>query len=164
MEEEWRQILGFPSYSVNDQGSVRNDETERILTPFLTGPKRNTLSVGLIHHRTQYTRTVGRLVANAFLQPLNEYHDTPIHLDRDKLNCRVDNLLWRPRWFAREYTIQFSRGLEMYPAIRDLETEEVFETPWEVVPLRGLLYRDVVEATHRHTHVFPTMDLFEWLE
>jgi hypothetical protein len=115
--------------------------------------------------KRQYTRAVSHLVAEAFLPPPhNHYFDTVVQLDTDRENCHFENLVWRPRWFSIKYTTQFRMEFETYPPIRDRNTREEFESVWDVVPLRGLLYLDVVRATHEMTYVFPTMDFFEWIE
>ena len=59
--------------------------------------------------------------------------DTPINLDGDRHNNRVENLTWRPRWFAIKYNQQFRHPYENpIPArIMDLKTGEVSENSFQ---------------------------------
>lgn len=161
MEEEWRPVEAFPRYSVSDLGRVRNEDTDRILR--VSQNRNGILYVPLRSDKRQYNRSIAKLVLEAFVPRPNQYFDTPIYLNNQQLNCSLRNLMWRPRWFAMKYTMQFNQNLRRYPAIRDKWTEEVFPTIWHVVPVRGLLYMDVAISTQQHVGVFPTKDLFEWV-
>lgn len=119
--------------------------------------------VGLVSEKKQYNRSVARLVAESYLPPPDQQHfDTPIHLDGNLDHCWLENLEWRPRWFANKYTWQFCQEFDEHPPIRDKKTGVIYKNIWNVVSLKGLLYIDVVRAINECTYVFPTMDLFEW--
>lgn len=163
--EGWRTIPEFHTYSISTEGRVRNDRTGRIMRPFRTGGGH--LHVGMIKDGRQLNRSISKLVAAAFLpQPQNEYFDTPIHLDGEVANCYADNLMWRPRWFALKFAYQFRLRDELHnlASVRDKKTGEVYRNIWTLVSLRGLLFTEIVEATYEGTYVFPTMDLFEWVD
>ena len=103
MREE--QIPGHPGYKVRPNGEVIN-MFDRVLTPMTN--LRGLLFVGLYYHGVKHNRSVALLVANAFLEPhSNPQFDTPVHLDGDRTNCDVNNLMWRPRWFAVKWHRQF---------------------------------------------------------
>src|SRR3954463_11128186 len=103
---EFKPIDGFPGYSISSYGRVRNDETDRILA--LTRNQHGVVQVGLMRDGLQYKRGVALLVARAFLDPpAIETFDTPINLDGDRCNNHIDNLMWRPRWFAVKFHQQF---------------------------------------------------------
>ncbi len=101
MTEIWRPIEAFPGYSVSDHGRIRADKSGRILQLNLN--QYGLVQVGLMREGVQYHRSVPLLVARAFLEPPFEPFDTPINLDGDRHNNHVDNLVWRPRWFAIRY-------------------------------------------------------------
>lgn len=158
--EEWRVIDGFPGYSVSSLGRVRNDDTGRIMA--LSRNQVGVIQVGLMKGYSQYKRSVTVLVAKAFL-PHSETltFDTSIHLDGDKENNRVENLMWRPRWFAVKYHQQFhndERGF-LVP-IQEIHTNEWFPTSWEAAVKYGLLDKEIRIATMNRTFVFPTYQEF----
>jgi len=165
--EEWRMVQHFPNYSVSSYGRVRSDivygngNTGRILTPIPN--QRGIVNVGLVHNGVQFKRSVALLVAHAFIhtaRPLS--FNTPINRDGDRSNNHVDNLLWRPRWFAREYFGQFRRGIaRISMPIVELKTEEVFEDSWAAALTYGLLDKEIEEAIANKTYVWPTYQRFE---
>lgn len=169
--EDWREITEFQGYSVSDCGRVRNDQTGRILVLQLN--QTGVPNVGLVKRpyldspSIQTKRSVALLVASTFLTPHpQETFDTPINLDGDRLNNHVNNLMWRPRWFAIRYFDQFRRrnmrwGFET--PIEETKTGEVFENSWEATLKYGLLDQDVYIATLNRTYVWPTYQTFRVL-
>lgn len=154
--EQWRIILDFPRYEVSTYGRVRNRDTGRIMR--MNQNQSGLLYVGLVEQGVQHILSVPRLVAHAFV--MREYgpFDTPINLDGDRLNNHVDNLMWRPLWFARRYNRQFVNRYK-YPILRpieDLQTGDVFEDTLHVAITYGLLEEDVVTAIKHKTNVWPT--------
>lgn len=142
MHEEWREIALFPGYSVSDAGSVRNDETGHLMTHLMN--QSGIIHVGVTKNRIQYKRALSILVAEAFLIRPSFAFDTPIHLDGDRHNNRADNLLWRPRWFARKYYQQFQQSAPCFTRrVQNVETEEVFDTSWQAALTLGALDRDI---------------------
>lgn len=162
--EYWRPIEHFPGYSVSDHGRIRADKSERILV--LSKNQYGLLQVGLMRDGVQYHRSVPLLVAKAFLPPIAGPFDTPINLDGDRYNNHVDNLAWRPRWFAIKYNQQFKLPSDqhiMNPII-DLETKEVSQNSLEASKRYGLLEKDLVFAILNRTYVWPTYQEFGILE
>jgi NUMOD4 motif len=164
MEEQWRSIENFPGYSVSNLGNVRTDKTGRILR--LNENQFGLLQVGMMRDGTQYHRSVPLLVAKAFLPEPPEPFDTPINLNGDRHNNQVDNLAWRPRWFAIRYNQQFR-----YPYINpimspiiDLKTREVSENSRDCAMRYGLLEGDLVFSILNRTYVWPTYQEFGILE
>lgn len=161
--EEWREIPRFPGYSVSNLGRVRNDETGRFMTPLRNSRKTVSVSVGLTKNFIQHKRAVSLLVANAFLPPPpNEAFDTTINLDGDRTNNEVGNLVWRPRWFAIKYFLQF-RNPQMrgfYTPVEEVTTGEIFETSWFAAIKFGLIDTDIFIATMNGLCVWPTQQWF----
>ena len=158
-------IEEFPDYSISSDGQVVNNNTGRLLA--LTINQRGVCQVGLVKDGTQHKRSVALLVAKAFLDPpALEAFNTPIHLDGCKLNNRVDNLMWRPRWFAVRYQKQFEgwRGPQVPHRIIEINTKMKFKSSWHAAKQFGLLDRDVAESIEHRTYVWPTYQQFRILE
>lgn len=158
--ENWRKIDFFPGYSVSDQGNVRADKSGRILS--LSENQYGLIHVGLMKDGVQYHRSVPLLVARAFLPQDKEPFDTPINLDGDRHNNRLENLTWRPRWFAIRYNQQFRQPYDnpITSRIVDLKTGEVSENSVECAQRYGLLEQDLVLSILNRTYVWPTYQEF----
>ena len=161
---ELKPIEYFPGYSVSPSGVVRNDDTGRGMA--LTKNQHGIVQVGLMQNGTQYKRGVALLVAKAFLSPpISSAFNTPINLDGDRSNNHIENLMWRPRWFAIFYHRQFyndKRGFRE-PVI-DVKTKEWFPNSWEAAIKYGLLDREIMIATLNRTYVWPTYQEFRLIE
>ncbi len=158
--EEWREIEGFPDYAVSNYGEVKRISTGRILAYKVN--QYGVVYVGLMRSYKQRQRSVALLVANAFLDRHSDVLDTPINLDGDRHNNRVDNLAWRPRWYAVKYNRQFR---ERYPnpidePIGDLKTHEIWRNSFECAIANGLLERDVVLSILNRTYTAITFQQF----
>jgi len=175
MQDEELAVEGFPGYSVDVYGDVRNGYSRRVLTRSVN--QQGVASVALVVERgsAQCRRSIALLVANAFLAD-SKYDcvyasdtPTPIHLDGDRMNCRVDNLMWRPRWFARQYHKE--RAVDPFPnwgrPFELLETGEVFAHPRECAVAYGLLEatnHGIYIALANKRHIFPTGQSFWWCD
>jgi hypothetical protein len=158
---DWEVIDAFPDYSVSSSGQIRNDETGRILV--LTRNQRGIIIVGLMRNGIQHKRAVALLVANAFLPPPTpSTFDTPIHLDGDLSNNNIENLMWRPRWFAIRYHKQFHtpRTGRSNP-VQETQTGQFFNDSWEAATRYGLLDKEILMAITNRTYVWPTYQLFK---
>jgi hypothetical protein len=163
--EHWNAIEPFPRYSVSTLGRVRNDKTGHALARSIN--QRGIVHVGLYDEdRIQHRRSVTLLVAHAFLPPHDEEaFDTPINLDGVRSNNCVENLTWRPRWFARRYIRQFeweqkNPYLDSTRPVEEVYTGECFKTSWEAATKYGLLLRDLTWSITNHVHVWPTHQMF----
>ena len=159
--EEWKVIEDFPDYSVSTLGRVRNDHTGRILHHKVN--QSGLVFVGLRRDLHQEQRSLPLLVARAFLEDPPPSFDTPITINGDREDCRVYNLMWRPRWFSIQFNQQFKEryfGALDLP-IRAVDTDEIFENTLEVAMRFGLLERDVVLSINNGTVVWPTWMKFE---
>lgn len=161
---QWLTIIEFPNYSVSEDGQIRNDREDRLMS--ISPNTRGIATVGLADRGKTCRRSVSVLVAEAFITTARSLEfNTPIHLDGDKLNCRVDNLAWRPRWFALEYVQQFKTGPNGYSCeIQEIKTEEVFANSWHAAIKYGLLEREIVFSILRQTYVIPTFQRFRLYE
>lgn len=168
MEEAWREIAEFPGYSVSDDGFVRNEYTDRLMARQING--RGIAYVGICKRGpeglvVQHKRSIAVLVAEAFLPRPSKDFDTPIHLDGDRLNNNVTNILWRPRWFAVKYGQQFQQsGPSFSRPLLLIETEEVYESSWHAATTLGLLDREIAMSVMTRCYVWPIFQHFKLLD
>lgn len=150
------QIEGFPDYCIDETGQVTNMNTGHVLATRQN--HQGITMVNLVKGGHQHTKSLAVLVAKHFLEPhpLPAF-DTPIHLDGDKRNCYVDNLMWRPRWFAIRYHQQFAKDpIDIFTEpIICLDTDEIFETPRQASIALGVLELDIVHAIRDQKGVWP---------
>jgi NUMOD4 motif len=160
MRERWVKLPEFPLYSVSDLGRVRNDERRTMVAQHQM--KSPGLCVNLYKDRLQYSRSVARLVLMLFEGPHeNAMFDTPVNLDGDRSNNALDNLVWRPRWFAIKYHQQFEGRLIDEYVVTDLTTGEVFDYAWDVVRKYGVLYGDLLWNQTQDGTAWPSGHIFE---
>jgi hypothetical protein len=159
---EWRPITEFPNYSVSTAGIVRNEDTG--YTMAMLRNQNGIVHVGLTKGKKQYKRSVPLLVAEAFLvPPRHSTFDTPINLDGDRMNNSVENLLWRPRWFATRYFRQFNEPPKPKLAVVELNTGTEFQDTWDAAILYGLVDDDIRVATQTGLEIWPTYQRFRVL-
>jgi len=121
--------------------------------------------VGLYREGNKFNRAVALLVADVFLEPPpRESFDTPIHLDGDKKHNHVHNLMWRPRWFAIKYDMQFNQPRGYNKPVEDVQTGDVYPTCWEAAIANGLLAKQILLAIMNDERVWPTMQRFRFYE
>lgn len=166
MPERWESLIEFPGYSVSDWGHVLNDRTGFRIKA--TQNTRGVAMVGLMKNGIQHKRSLALLVASVFvLQDRRQMSfDTPINLNGDRMNNHYTNLAWRPLWFARKYSKQFSDGHASFnDPIVDVETGEVYPNSMSVAVTHGLLDIEIYLSMINNTYVWPTGQIFrEYIE
>lgn len=153
MRERWHELEEFPDYAVSDLGHVHNIKTGMPRKTSIN--QQGIVKISLYQGRELITRSVAVMVAEAFCEGKTSFFNTPIHLDGDRENCRADNLMWRPRWFAVQYHRQFESDVfhQMDVRIEDLETGKQYESVKEACMDLGLYYNDVYRS---YIHEEPT--------
>lgn len=164
MSDNWHPIQGFSEYSINPEGEVLHKKNSRLVRPRLN--QYGTPYVGLMRDWQQYIRSLPRLVASTFLSPPTDIFNTPIQLDGDPRNCRVDNLMWRPRWYAVKYKRQFEKRYydPINEPVHSVEEREQFPDSFAAACRYGLLEKEVVLSIINHTPAWPTYQQFELVE
>lgn len=157
----WKPLEGFPGYSINQIGDVARNETGRLLIPRYN--QYGVPYVGLMRRHKQCIRSIPRLVALTYIKQPSKIFDTPIQIDGDPSNCRVDNLMWRPRWYAVLYKRQFKEPYEGHISepIGVVGEFEEFENSLEAACRFGLLEREVVLSVVHEKPAWPTSQFFE---
>lgn len=160
MTENWIEVEDFPGYSVNPLGQVRKNSTGRVLVVRLN--QYGVPYVGLMRNWKQCIRSLPRLVATAFIPQPNDVFDTPINLNGDRTDCSVENLVWRPRWYAVYYNQQFEERYEnpILAPIREADTDEEFPDSLAAACHFGILEREVVLSILNNTLTWPTYQHF----
>lgn len=146
--ERWLQIEDFPNYSVSDRGRIRNDKTGRLMS--LARNPNGVLAVYLVREGYQHSRGVAKLVASHFLPHETEHYATPMHLDGDRENNHVENLMYRPRWYANMYHRQFEKFRAPYVnhPIIEMTTGQTYEHSWHAATTLGLLENEIAKSYH----------------
>lgn len=127
--EEWLEIEDFPGYEVSSEGRIRNGNTGLLLGIHDNG--HGVKQVVMRRDGRNNARAVHKLVALAYLDPAPD-DCVPIHLDGDWNNNAVDNLDWKPRWFAVKRTLQNKRTTPNDDRpVRFVKTGEVYDNSLE---------------------------------
>lgn len=148
-------IPEFPGYWVSNRGYVKNERRDTPLTNHINNG--GLVYVNINRGPRSYNRGLAKLVAEAFLpSPDLSAFDTPINLNGDRQDCRAENLMWRPNWFARRYHQQFHYGREdFYNPVYLAETNTHFPSVWDAAIKYGLLVRDIMHRSYNHEPVWP---------
>ena len=161
MSEKWISIVDFPRYEVSNFGGVLDTRYDRYLVKTLV--QKAIPTVGLVKDRILYRRSVPLLVATHWLaNDIGSPFDTPIHLDGDRSNCFVGNLLWRPRWFAIQYHREklFEEAMPNVKVVCS-KTGEVFESIRDASIYYGFMERDIIKSLRTDLPVWPDKVVFE---
>lgn len=163
IKEEWRVIEDFPEYSISNMGEVINHKTGKPRTVRLNNT--GSLVVNLSDGAGRTTRSVAGLVARYFMEADNPNDDTPIQLNGDRADCRVTNMVLRPRWFAVDYHRQFvGSPMAFDKRVLCIDTDEDFEDCREAAQMYGMLERDIFVAVHNGSTVYPHFYEFALLD
>lgn len=164
LREEWREIREFPQFAISSHGNVLNQRTGRERKVM-----RNAQGVAMVTLAASgriLTRGVALLVAGAFIPNEEELvFRTPINLDGNRMNCRADNLMWRPRWFAVKFHRQFfvPDFHQVNPHLQIVQTGETFIGVKEPVSKYGLYYIDIFKSADHEIPIFPTRQVFRFV-
>ena len=89
--EEFSKLFLYKNYSISNLGRVRNDVTNEFED--LKLDKEGYLYVKLYGCQNSYKERIHRLVAKNFIKN-DDKHRCVRHLDKNKLNNKVENLEW----------------------------------------------------------------------
>jgi hypothetical protein len=165
-KEEWKVIEEFPDFAISNRGEVLRIARDIPLTPGVN--QQGIPYVRFNISGRQNVRSVAVLVADAFLEPVGHdwlHFDTPINLNGDRCDNRVENLLWRPRWFAVKFHKERRAGstYEVTKKFYEVDTEEIFNQPCEAAIKWGLLEYGILDSILSGESVFPDWQQFEFL-
>lgn len=160
----WKEVPNFPLYLVHPEGRVRRKDRQHEVRVHMN--QQDVAYVSLMREDEQFHRGLARLVAQVFIPKSLDAFDTPINLDGDRTNCHVDNLMWRPRWFAIQYHMQFKQRWPepIEVPLREMESGDLYDNSWHVVTTFGLLEKDVVGSVENYTVCWPTYQRFQYAD
>ncbi len=158
--ERWSTINEFPDYSVSTLGNVMNDETEKLMA--ITINQFGIPHVGLTKNGIQYRRGLAHLVAKTFIRNPNHRFDTPINLNGDRTDCRVENLAWRSRWFAIEFFRQMRNNMSLYDGDIADNDGNIYKGTRHAAEVLGVLESDVFKSLEEGYPVAPAFVTFAY--
>lgn len=164
MRERWHELEEFPDYAVSDQGEIHNIKTGMPRKTSIN--QQGIVKISLYIGRELITRSVAVMVAEAFCDGQTEFFNTPIHLDGDRMNCRADNLMWRPRWFAVQYHRQFQSDVfhKMDVHIEEINSGKEYYSVKDACTDLGLYYNDVYKSYLHERQIPLTRQEFRLVE
>lgn len=103
-QEEWRET-GIRHIQVSSHGRIKDTWTNSIRSCQVGKDGRLMIQIRhALHQDRSYTVPVAKLVLIAFVgHPSDPTEATPLHIDKDLLNCHVDNLQWAPQYRAKRH-------------------------------------------------------------
>lgn len=137
-----------------------NAENERQVRPSFN--TQGFTKVGLWVGTRQVTRSVAMLVLDTFEPSYDPQFNSVIHLDGNRANCQLSNLMRRPRWFSIRYHSQLRDGHHYDTSrsrVRVLGQDEIM-TFREAAMKYGVLYYDVLKSAVEGDDVYPVRRLF----
>lgn len=161
MQGFYNTIPSAPDYEIDQYGNLRNRRTGTEINARMNA--QGFLMSNLKVDDKYKTRSIALLVAEAHLDEdeRSPAFDSVIHLDGDRTNCSIDNLMWRPRWFVIRYHKQFN-----YPPIRShvylVDTDEYFMDLREPSMKYGILERDIQTSLVNGNPVWPVSYEFRY--
>lgn len=168
MDEEtliWRPIPDFPNYEISSEGDVRNVLTGRPMS--VNSNQWGVLKLNLRHEGRTITRSLGRLVAEVFLDPPKiEGWNVVVHEDGDLQNCRAGNLFWARRWFAISYHDQFknSHWYKLKGRVRHRQSGMTYLSPREAAIAHHVLAYDVYRSAEYNEPTRMFHHEFSWVD
>lgn len=164
LEELWKNIPDFSNYDVSNLGRIYNRQSDTIMRTSLTNHGHVKISLVSEWDKRRYTRSVGLLVAEAFVRRPNAMCDSLIELDGNLSNVSASNLAWRPKGFAWSYAHQLKVKQPIYfnnlPVCNITDGVE-YKSIIDAGMNEGLLFQDIWESTYSGRRVYPTGCVFE---
>ncbi len=165
VDQLWTPIDEFPQYEVSSWGLIFSHRRKSVIRP--TRNNHGHLRISLVNTYGRFTRSVALLVATAFVPAEDSLSDTVVIRDGVKTNCAADNLMWRPRGFAWEYTHQLSAPRLLHytnlPVV-NTRTGVVYPSVEMAGIQEGLLFKDIWRSTYTGQRCYPSHAAFEVLE
>lgn len=144
MKEIWKDVGGYEGlYQVSSTGNVMRNN--RLLTPYVGTDKYYYVSLSKQSKVTKFK--VHRLVAQAFI-PNPENKPTVDHINRDRLDNRVENLRWAT--YKEQRINQTSGEVPVYLISKDY-TDLYFESQAEAARFLKTDVRNVNSALHGYS-------------
>lgn len=141
MREEWRDIEGYPNYSVSNWGNVRNKNTGQYLK---TTPVGLYHIVGLRHNNLQDTHPIHRVVARAFMGNIDGVQI--LHVNGDTSYNHISNL-------RKHYRRTVRKG-NLGAPVRCLETGIIYDTVADAAQALGGSKNGIYNALNGYSFTY----------
>ena len=131
--EEWKDVVGYEGlYEVSNLGNVRNKQTKKVLKPELNS--WGYYQLNLHNNGIMKSKTVHRLVAQAWIPQVDKEKDQINHKNEIKTDNRVENLEWCTVYYNntygthndRVYAVLVKKGYIKHPERRHLSSYEKY--------------------------------------
>jgi hypothetical protein len=158
MNEQWKEIAGFPKYRVSNTGQIQNKNSGVTLNPFTTNS--GYFQVHLWNDGKRFKRYIHRLVAEAFVRNTNGKPHVN-HIDGNRQNNSSDNLEWCTRSENVNHSCYVLR--QNVKAVRCVETGVVYPSIKEAARQTGIYHTSIsmcCDGRYQQTHGFH----FEYVE
>lgn len=165
LEQRWVEIPEFPDYEVSDWGLIFNLRRRTVMSP--TRNNHGHMRISLVNDRGRFTRSVARLVAEAFVEPPEPLCDHIVILDGNLTNIAAENLVWRPAGFAWEYARQLKVDQPMHYKnleVTNVNTGAAYPSIVHAGMAEGLRFADVWRSTYSHALIYPNHHRFKITE
>lgn len=166
--ETWVDIPDFPDYEISDHGRVFSKRYQQNLSQ--SPNTRGHMKINLSKDGVIKTVSVRVLVAQAFIEVPTDIESQRgdldvINLDGNPENNHVDNLAWRPHWFAWKYTRQFNQPIpgEYHTPVLNTLTGEAFENVMDAGVAHGELWEYIYNSAVTGRQVYPSGAVYEFL-
>ena len=93
--EIFKDIKGYPSYQISNMGRIWSAKSHKYLSPFINNSGYLQINI-IAANGKRKGELIHRLVALAFVDNPEGKPEVD-HIDKDKMNCRADNLRWATR-------------------------------------------------------------------
>lgn len=149
-QEEWHHSKEWPRYDISNKGNIRNHETGKLMKTYISD--RGYERVSLVKEGKQYTRNVGTLVGNEFVDGYSE--GMVISHKRDKSQSEAENLEWKTISDIR------SESNSLRKKIRCIETGEEYNSIKECSEVMNISRTCISRCINRRS--FHTRDGFSF--
>ena len=103
----FKQIKGYPNYTISDKGIVINTKYDRVKEPSFD-KVRKTYRVELFHNNKSKQFYIHQLVAKTFI-PNPDNKPYVIHIDGDNKNNSVSNLMWADKQDVANFGVKTNK-------------------------------------------------------
>ena len=163
VEEIWAplELYGCKQYEISTRGEVRHVRNRRLRAQSVNqyGFPFHTLQEHGYDGR-RVSVPVARAVARTFLGEPSPRMPSPtvMHKDGDRMNCALENLVWRPRAYARRYSDSFNEPYEAsgrFVLAVDASSRVLndYASEGDLAQAYGVLVSDVQKAIWRETNL-----------
>lgn len=141
-DETWVSCVFYENYEVSSHGRIRHARSKAIKRPSLNQNGIPYVQIWDLNLRKNVGKPVAALVAEAFVPRDHADFTTIVHLNADRTDMRLENMVWRSRSFAINYHRQIvdRDGKEFVDhTFECIETGDQHHSTYQVAMSEGVL-------------------------